>query len=253
MSEHIVVADDAGCFYCRAVDSILNYKRNEHVCGRGCPCFAGACEGRFVCCYEEEGAGRRPALFPLVRGLDPALQKAYEYAAEAHSRQHRKGTRIPYFTHIITTMNYAVELTDDVEILQAAALHDTIEDTSVTMEDLEKEFGGRVAALVEAETENKRHELPASQTWEIRKREAIERIKTQALDVKIIVLADKTANAESLVKERQAMGDGVWEKFNQTDAKMQEWYFRSMRAHLTELDDTQVMKQFDKYIKILFG
>jgi hypothetical protein len=49
------------------------------------------------------------------------------------------------------------------------------------------------------------------------------------------------------------VGDDVWRKFNQTDKKKQEWYFKSIREHLMELRDTVVMKKFDEYVNILFG
>lgn len=253
--EHVVIADEEGFFYCRAVDSILNYKKEQQVCGCGCPCYvksAENCCGKFVCCYEEEGMGNKPALFPFVQGLNHSLYKAYAYAAAAHKGQCRKGTDIPYFTHIITTMNYAMELTEDIEVLQAAILHDTIEDTWVTADDLRREFGDRVAELVEAETENKRHDLPAAETWEIRKRETIEHLKNRSFDVKAIVLADKTANLESLAREQQFRGQAIWMKFNQTDKKKQEWYFRSIREQLTEFDGTSVMRQYDAYMALLF-
>lgn len=251
--EHIVVADSDGNFYCRAVDSVLNYKKDQHVCGRGCPCFVRSAEGQFVCFYEEEGMEHKPALFPSVPGLAPGLQRTYAFAARAHRQQYRKGTKIPYFTHIITTVNYILKLTDDLEILQAAILHDTVEDTPTTVADLKRDFGDRVAALVEAATEDKRHDMPASETWEIRKEETVARLKSQTPDVKMIVLADKTANAESLVKEWNCMGDEVWKKFNQKDKKKQEWYFRAVREQLRELDGTDVMKQLDVYIEMLFG
>lgn len=254
-NEHVVIADDEGNFYCRAVNGVLNHKRDEQVCGRGCPCCAGGAEtvrGRFVCCYEDEGMGDAPALFPFAGGLDAGLYKAYAYAAKAHEGQCRKGTKIPYFTHIITTMNYAVELTGDREVLQAAILHDTVEDTLVTFDDLRREFGARVAALVEEETENKRPDRPASETWELRKKETIERLKGRPLDVKTITLADKTANLESIVREWRRVGDDVWKKFNQTDKGKQEWYFRSIREYLTEFRDTGVMKAYDGYLRVLF-
>lgn len=251
-NEHIVIADSEGRFYCRAVDGMLNYKKDEQVCGRGCPCYVMCRDGRFICRYEDKGMEERPALFPIVEGLNPGLGKAYEYAAKAHKGQCRKGTQIPYLTHIITTVGYTMELTDDIEVLQAAILHDTVEDTDVTLDDLKREFGDRVSRLVEAETENKRHGIPASDTWEIRKSEAIEHLKDREADVKMIVLADKTANLESLVKEWRQVGDNVWEKFNQTDKKKQEWYFKSIRERLTELSDTSVMKKFNEYIELLF-
>lgn len=252
-NEHIVCADSEGCFYCRAVDGVLNYKMDEQVCGRGCPCYVTSGDGRFVCCYEDQGMDEKPALFPTVEGLDPGLYKAYAYAARAHRGQYRKGTRIPYLTHIITTVSYVMELTDEIEVLQAAILHDTVEDTDVTLDDLRAVFGERVASLVEAETENKRHGIPASETWEIRKREAVEHLKNRGTDVKMIVLADKTANLESVVKEWLHVGDEVWKKFNQTDQKKQQWYFNAIREQLPELSDTSVMKKFDEYMEILFG
>jgi myo-inositol-1(or 4)-monophosphatase len=246
--EHIVTADSEGGFYCRAVDSRLSYKNDEHVCGRGCPCLVECANGRFVCRY----ADNTDTVFPVVEGLDVRLQKAYEFSASAHKGQFRKGTKIPYFSHIITTMNYAFELTDDIEILQAAILHDTMEDTDVSFEELEREFGTRVAKLVEQETENKRTELPPDVTWEIRKREGIEHVKDGNRDIKMIVLADKTANLESVVREWRVVGDKIWEKFNQTDKRKQEWYFRSMREQLSEFEGTKAIERFDEFLRVLF-
>ncbi len=253
--KHIVIADSEGYFYCRAVDSVLNYKREQQVCGRGCPCCTGQQDdaaGQFVCCYRDEGMEEKPALFPFVTGLDKELYRAYAYAAKAHAGQYRKKTKIPYFTHIITTMNYAMELTQDIEVLQAAILHDTVEDTWVTFDDLRSAFGDRVVTLVAAETENKRPDLPASETWEIRKRETVEHLNSKSMDAKIVVLADKTANLESITKEQKYLGERVWDKFNQTDKKKHEWYFKAIREQLTELNDTNVIKAYDRYLEILF-
>lgn len=250
-NEHIVNADSEGNFYCRVVDSVLNYKKEQQICGCGCPCYIGkqnGAEGRFVCCYCDE----EPALFPFVEGLDKELYKAYVYAAEAHAGQYRKKTKIPYFAHIIRTMNYALELTNNIEVLQAAILHDTVEDTWVTFQDLRSVFGDRVVQLVAGETENKRPDLPASETWELRKRETIEHLDNQSLDVKIIVLADKTANLESIAIEKKYIGEQVWNKFNQTDKRKHEWYFREIRKRLPELNDTSVMKVYDNYLQMLF-
>lgn len=253
--EHVVIADSDGYFYCRAVDCKLNYKKEQQVCGRGCPCFTDrtlSAQGCFACCYEEKGLAEKPALFPSIAGMNIQLYRAYTYAANAHAGQLRKKTEIPYIAHIITTMNYAIELTEDIAVLQAAILHDTVEDTYVTLDDLKKEFGDRVACLVETETENKRRNIPASQTWEIRKRETIEHLKGASLDTKVIVLADKTANLESIVKEQRHISGSIWTKFNQPDKTKQEWYFRSVREQLTEFEHTSVMKAFDSYLKNLF-
>ncbi len=253
--EHVAIADSEGYFYCRAVDGRLNYRKEQQVCGRGCPCYTEGTlcvPGQFVCCYQEKGLEEKPALFPSVAGMDERLYEAYTYAASAHAGQNRKKTDIPYFAHIITTMNYATELTEDTQVLQAAILHDTVEDTWVTFEDLQRRFGDRVARLVESETENKRPNIPASQTWEIRKRETVEHLKKASMDTKVIVLADKTANLESIVKEQRHIKSDIWAKFNQTDRAKQEWYFRAVREQLAEFHDTSVIKAYDSYLEILF-
>ena len=74
----------------------------------------------------------------------------------------------------------------------AAILHDTIEDTDTTYEDILHHFGSRIADYVREETENKRENLPAESTWEIRKRETIEHLRTASIEVKMLVLSDKT-------------------------------------------------------------
>lgn len=270
--DYPVMADSEGQFYCRAVHKILSDKYDQRVCGRGCPCYAGENDkGEVVCRYgalgevknltpqecldktEKEIREGRVSLFPAVKGLSPFLTKAYEYAAIAHKNQKRKGTDVPYLTHIITTLNYAMQLTDDEEILAAAILHDTVEDTWLTIDAIRQELGDNVAAYVYAESENKREDRPASDTWEIRKKETIEHLKTASYDVKIIVLSDKTANAESLVREWRQVGDEIWLKFNQSDKSKQEWYYRSCEKALKEFSDTDVMKCYQKYMGELFG
>ena len=175
---------------------------------------------------------------------------AYAYAAEAHQGQMRKGTQIPYITHLLTTMNYCLQLTDDKDVLMAAILHDTIEDTDTTYEDILHHFGSRIADYVREETENKRENLPAESTWEIRKSETIEHLRTASIEVKMLVLSDKTANAESMLREWRRIGDRIWDKFNQSDKEKQAWYYRSCRD---AFHDTSVMKCFEKYIGELFG
>ena len=149
-------------------------------------------------------------------------------------------------------MNYAMELTEDREVLTAAILHDTVEDTPVTIDEIRQGFGERVAFLVEAETENKRHDRPAADTWEIRKQESLLRLRDMPREVKVITLADKTANAESLVRERRLRQEVCWDKFNQKDKLKQEWYFRESANMLKELSNTSVMAQYLAYIDEIF-
>ena len=99
------------------------------------------------------------------------LQRAIEFAAEKHAGQFRKGTTIPYFTHVMEAMEIVSRMTEDEEIRAAAVLHDTLEDTDTGKDELVRNFGQRVADLVAAESENKREDQPAEETWITRKME----------------------------------------------------------------------------------
>lgn len=271
--------DENGKIYCRIVHGVLDVRKDQTVCGIGCPYFQknGVCvfyeslieaetQLEAACTKKEKKAAQllkedievrikngTERLFLTFEKLSPLLNRAYQYAAEAHACQVRKGTDIPYFTHIITAMNYAMELTQNQEILAAVVLHDTVEDTWVTIEDIRENFGNKVADYVAAETEDKREHIPAKDTWEIRKQETIQHLQNAPKDVKIIVLADKAANAESMAREWRLVGDSIWEKFNQKDKHKQAWYYYACADALQEFADTKVMKQYLSYMQEIFG
>ena len=78
------------------------------------------------------------------------LDKAIVFAVKAHQGVERKGKGFPYVVHPLESVAIAATMTSEQELLAAAALHDTVEDTQVTLKDIEREFGKRVAELVEA-------------------------------------------------------------------------------------------------------
>lgn len=272
MKNHIAYIDSNGEYYCRAVHAVMSDDKDQMICGIGCPCFRGKTESGYpICRYacgcdldesmtperihtliQEEIEADREPLFPITDGEHPDVLRAYAYAANAHAKQMRKGTPLPYFTHIITTMKYAKLLSNDPEILIAAALHDTVEDTFVTLDMVCKEFGDKVAWYLDEETENKRASLPASETWEIRKQESVKHIQHATPEVKMIFLADKTANAESLVRELHQVGEILWTKFNQKDKKRHAWYYRECANAMWEFADTEVYRLLREYIHVLF-
>ena len=82
------------------------------------------------------------------------IQKAALFAAKAHEGMIRKGSRIPYIYHPMEVALIVAQMTDDPEVIAAAYLHDVLEDTSVTPEELEQNFGSRVLSFVMAESED---------------------------------------------------------------------------------------------------
>ena len=72
------------------------------------------------------------------------LERAIEFAVKKHAGQVRKGTTIPYVTHVIEAMEIVSRMTEDEEIRAAAVLHDTLEDTETTKEELLEAFSERI-------------------------------------------------------------------------------------------------------------
>jgi len=137
--------------------------------------------------------------------------------------------------------------------LQAAALHDVVEDTPVTREELAEEFGEDVANRVMDMTEDKHRELPAELTWEMRKKESLAHYKTIPTESKKIALGDKLSNIRATVLDYETSGDAIWEKFNQKDKKKQEWYYRSLLDSLSELADTDAYREYALLVDRVFG
>ena len=115
-------------------------------------------------------------------------------------------------------------------------------------------FGKRVRELVESETEDKRADLPPSDTWKIRKEESLAVLKnTDDIDVLIVWLGDKLANIRAIYRDFKVEGENVWQKFNQKDAKQQAWYYRSI-ADLTErLSYTSAWLEYKTLTELIFG
>ena len=125
------------------------------------------------------------------------LLRALVYAARKHTKQRRKGNReIPYINHPIEVAALVATVggCDDVAVLQAAILHDTIEDTDATPEEIEREFGADVKSLVLEMTDDM--SLPSPQ----RKLVQIDRAAGLSHRAKLIKIADKIANVGDIAR-----------------------------------------------------
>lgn len=147
---------------------------------------------------------------------------AIEFAAKAHSGQFRKGTKIPYLVHPLGVARILIERDCPEEVVVAGVLHDTVEDTPVTIGDIRRSFGEKVASLVEAASEPDK-----SETWENRKRHTIEYLKTAPTEVLLVSLADKLDNIRAIRQDYEKLGDALWPRFNRPKEE-QEWYYESL-------------------------
>jgi len=180
------------------------------------------------------------------------LDKAIIFATEKHSGATRKKSNYPYILHTVETAAIIATITTDREILAAAVLHDVVEDAGVTVEELKELFGEHIAELVKGESENKRPELPPSETWKIRKQESIDSLKTATLEEKMLFVGDKVSNIRSMKRDFERIGPTFWNKFHCNDPKEHEWYYRSILEGTKELADTDAWKELEETINYIF-
>ncbi len=181
------------------------------------------------------------------------FEKALNFAVKAHEGMTRKTENIPYILHPVEVAAIAGSMTTDREVLAAAVLHDVVEDTPVTAEEIKKQFGSRVAALVASETENKRPDMPPAQSWRIRKEESLRELESCGdMAVKILWLSDKLSNIRSFYKMKLALGAVPWDNFNQSDPVQQEWYYSSVAQLTKELSDCPAWQEYDRLVKQVF-
>ncbi len=182
------------------------------------------------------------------------LDSAIIFATKAHSGMMRKGTNVPYIVHPIEAAAIVSTMTDDEEVIAAAVLHDVLEDTEATEQDLLAHFGRRITELVMGESENKRRNFPASLTWKVRKQETITFLETEAdTDAKMLALADKLSNLRAIHRDVCIIGDTVWERFNVKNKKMHEWMYRSIAEALRELEEYPTWQEYNYLVQAVFG
>lgn len=181
------------------------------------------------------------------------LEEAIIFATMAHGGQMRKLAKTPYILHPLEVAAIISTMTSDLETQAAGVLHDTIEDTPVTPEQIRQKFGLRVYGLVQSETEDKLSHRPAADTWIERKEDSLLALKhTKDMDVKILWLADKLSNMRSFYREFLKKGLDVFSTLNQKDPKMQAWYYRTIRDYLSDLSDTAAYKEYSMLVDNMF-
>lgn len=180
------------------------------------------------------------------------LDRAIVFAVKAHHNTERRGKGFPYIVHPMEAVEVVATITPDQELLAAAALHDTIEDTDVTVEQIRAEFGDRVANLVHSESDRLVEGLSEAESWRDRKQEAIDRLAVAPHDAKIVALGDKLSNMRAIWRDYQVKGDELWKIFHVTDKELHEWHYRGLAASLSELGDTFAYKEFVRLIDEVF-
>lgn len=176
------------------------------------------------------------------------LYEAIQLALKAHSKQIRKLDGDIYAAHPIEVgmMLMAVDASEEVVI--AGLLHDTVEDTYVTINDIREQFGDRIAELVKGCSEPDK-----SKPWAERKQYMLDYVINEAdFDTKMIILADKLSNIRSIYRNLETMGDALWDKFN-AGYEEQKWYSVEMCRALDEMSCVTMHEEYCRYVRLVFG
>ncbi len=181
------------------------------------------------------------------------LDRAIIYAVKAHHNTERRGKGFPYIVHPMEAVEIVATITPDQELLAAAALHDTIEDTDVTIDDIRNEFGNRIAELVHSESDQVIEGISEEDSWHCRKQAAIDRLAQASHDAKIVAMGDKLSNMRAIARDYAMQGDQLWNLFHVKDRASHEWHYRGLAASLSELSDTFAYKEFIALIDSVFG
>ena len=181
------------------------------------------------------------------------LDRAIIFAVKAHAGTERRGKGYPYIVHPLEAVEIVATMTKDQELLAAAALHDTVEDTDVTVEQIRAEFGDRVAELVASESDQFEAGVSEEDSWHARKQAAIDRLAKASRDAKIVALGDKLSNMRAIARDYSVQGDELWNLFHAKDPKDHEWHYRGLADSLRELEDTFAFKEFEKLINEVFA
>lgn len=168
--------------------------------------------------------------------------QAKALALKVHSGQYRKGDGSPMVTHVIRVAETLEKYGFPEDVVIAGYLHDSVEDTDLTFEDIEKAFGANVRRIVAGNTEDK------EKSWTERKQHTIDWIKVAPLEIRALIVADKLDNLRSMMYDYSIQGEELWKVFKKGRTE-QSWYFTSVAEGMyTPADDISV-SEFPLYFK----
>ena len=185
------------------------------------------------------------------------ISKAINFAVEKHSTvknpdgtigQKRKGSNLPYIIHPIEVWQILRNNDCSVEVQVAGLLHDTLEDTNATPEEIKESFGEEILSLVLTESEDK------SKTWKERKQHTIDALANDSIETMQVCCADKLSNCRAQLYDYKQIGDALFDRFNkQSTPELQAWYYKSIAKALTPLKGMKMYDELCEVVKELYG
>ena len=194
------------------------------------------------------------------------ISKAIAFAADAHKAEFRKASTVPYIVHPLDVLSILLKNGADEDLAIAGVLHDVLEDTPRSRDEIRQNFGDKVRSLVEdaSEEEKLTKGVPNEEkkkTWKLRKQQKIDKVRESSRVLRLLICADKLANIRDMMTDYRISGDELWNKFN-ASKDQESWYYHEMASAListnnrdpsASIADTIMYRELDNCIRQVFG
>jgi (p)ppGpp synthase/HD superfamily hydrolase len=186
---------------------------------------------------------------PPLPKLGPRFEQALLLATRKHAGQRRKGTDIPYVSHLLSVAGLVLEAGGDEDLAIAALLHDVVEDCggAPMLQEIRSQFGERVAHVVDGCTDT---DLTPKPPWRQRKEDYLKHLRTADADTCLVSAADKLHNARSILADYRQLGEPVWERFQgKRDGTL--WYYRALVDEFKRQKTNRLADQLERVVSEL--
>jgi (p)ppGpp synthase/HD superfamily hydrolase len=183
--------------------------------------------------------------------LSPRYEAALVMATQLHATQKRKGTSIPYVSHLLAVSSLVLEHGGNEDQAIAALLHDAVEDQGgfPTLDKIRSHFGDAVAEIVDHCTDA--YEEPKPE-WRQRKEQYLAGIAEKPIDAALVSCADKLHNSRAILNDLRSLGDDLWGRFTGgKDGTL--WYYQSLADAFTKALDNSLSEELDRTVKEMKG
>ncbi|HVB20925.1 MAG TPA: HD domain-containing protein [Ktedonobacteraceae bacterium] len=178
--------------------------------------------------------------------LTARFEEALVLATQLHAEQTRKGTDIPYISHLLAVTAIVLENGGNEDEAIAALLHDAIEDQggAATREEIHRRFGNTVVEIVDGCTDA---DVIPKPPWRARKEAYIAHIRSALPSVRLVSAADKLHNARTVLADYRVLGDVLWQRFN-GGKEGTLWYYRAVTSALKDAGMNPVVEELERVV-----
>jgi len=181
--------------------------------------------------------------------LGRRFEQALLFASRKHAKQQRKGTGVPYISHLLSVAGLVLEAGGDENLAIAALLHDVVEDCggAKMSREVRRRFGQRVAHVVDGCTDT---DLDPKPPWRQRKEDYLSHLRTADADTRLVSVADKLHNVRTIATDYREHGDAVWQRFQgKRDGTL--WYYRALLREFKRTKPNRLVREFERAVSDL--